>query len=74
MDVLRGPTVRIVSFASTGSQTLVGSGGTSTIVLACPPRDGSGHRHRLARQPHSRCDRDGAEPDRAGHEPQGIGR
>jgi RND superfamily putative drug exporter len=34
------PTVRIVSFASTGSQTLVGTGGTSTIVLAYPPRDG----------------------------------
>jgi RND superfamily putative drug exporter len=34
------PTVHIVSFASTGNQTLVGSGGTSTIVLAYPPQNG----------------------------------
>ncbi|MDT4932974.1 MAG: putative drug exporter of the superfamily, partial [Pseudonocardiales bacterium] len=35
------PTVPVVSYASTGSQTLVGTGGTSTIVLAYPPRQGS---------------------------------
>ena len=35
------PTVRVVSYASTGSQTLVGAGGTSTIVLAYPPRQGA---------------------------------
>jgi RND superfamily putative drug exporter len=34
------PTVRFVSFASTGSPVLVGTGGASTIVLAYPPKDG----------------------------------
>jgi RND superfamily putative drug exporter len=34
------PTVRVLSFASTGDQTLVGSGGRSTVVLAYPPHDG----------------------------------
>ena len=34
------PTLRVVSFASTGSPALVGTGGTSTIVLAYPSRDG----------------------------------
>ena len=34
------PTVRVVSYASTGSQTLVGAGGTSTVVLAYPPHQG----------------------------------
>ncbi|MBL7490530.1 MMPL family transporter [Frankia sp. AgB1.9] len=34
------PAVRLVSYASTGSQTLVGDGGTSTIVLAYPPQQG----------------------------------
>jgi putative drug exporter of the RND superfamily len=34
------PTVRIVSYASTGSRTLLGTGGTSTIVLAYPPKTG----------------------------------
>jgi RND superfamily putative drug exporter len=34
------PTVRVVSYATTGSKTLVGTGGTSTIVLAYPPQDG----------------------------------
>ena len=32
--------VRTVSYADTGNATLVGSGGTSTIVLAYPPHDG----------------------------------
>jgi len=32
------PTVRTVSYATTGSQTLVGTGGRSTIVLAYPPK------------------------------------
>jgi RND superfamily putative drug exporter len=35
------PSVRALSFASTGSQTLVGSGGTSTIVLVYPPVNGA---------------------------------
>jgi RND superfamily putative drug exporter len=35
------PTLRVVSYASTGSQTLVGTGGTSTIVLAYPPHQGA---------------------------------
>lgn len=35
------PTVRTVSYASTGSQTLVGTGGTSTMVLAYPAKEGS---------------------------------
>jgi RND superfamily putative drug exporter len=35
------PAVRVVSYATTGSQTLVGTGGESTIVLAYPPHDGS---------------------------------
>ena len=34
------PTLRTVSYATTGSATLVGTGGTSTIVLAYPPHDG----------------------------------
>ncbi|HEX8006874.1 MAG TPA: MMPL family transporter [Trebonia sp.] len=34
------PILRLVSYAATGSQALVGAGGTSTIVLAYPPRDG----------------------------------
>jgi RND superfamily putative drug exporter len=34
------PAVRLVSYASTGSQALVGTGGSSTIVLAYPPHDG----------------------------------
>ena len=34
------PSVRSLSFASTGSQTLVGSGGTSTIALVYPPQNG----------------------------------
>jgi RND superfamily putative drug exporter len=34
------PSLRIVSYATTGSQTLVGNGGTSTVVLAYPPKDG----------------------------------
>jgi RND superfamily putative drug exporter len=34
------PSLRIVSYASTGSQVLAGSGGASTIVLAYPPHDG----------------------------------
>ncbi|MGH3416576.1 MAG: MMPL family transporter, partial [Actinocrinis sp.] len=34
------PSMRSVSYASTGNQTLVGAGGTSTIVLAYPPHDG----------------------------------
>jgi len=34
------PTLRLVSYASTGSRTLVGSGGSSTLVLAYPPHDG----------------------------------
>jgi RND superfamily putative drug exporter len=34
------PTLRVVSYASTGSQTLVGSGGRSTVVLAYPPHNG----------------------------------
>ncbi|MFD7019892.1 MMPL family transporter [Streptomyces sp. NPDC059928] len=34
------PQLRVVSYASTGSQTLVGTGGTSTIVLAYPPKPG----------------------------------
>ncbi|MEZ0094880.1 MMPL family transporter [Streptacidiphilus sp. EB129] len=34
------PTLRTVSYATTGSQTLVGTGGTSTVVLAYPPHDG----------------------------------
>ena len=32
------PTIRTVSYATTGSQTLVGTGGRSTIVLAYPPK------------------------------------
>ncbi|MFE4627457.1 MMPL family transporter [Streptomyces mirabilis] len=34
------PSLRLVSYASTGSRTLVGTGGTSTIVLAYPPKPG----------------------------------
>jgi len=34
------PGVRIVSFASTGSATLVGAGGSSTVVLVYPPLAG----------------------------------
>jgi RND superfamily putative drug exporter len=34
------PAMRVVSYASTGSQALAGSGRTSTIVLAYPPHDG----------------------------------
>ena len=34
------PTLRVVSYASTGSRTLVGSGGRSTVVLVYPPHDG----------------------------------
>ncbi|MEV5753660.1 hypothetical protein AB0L00_38065 [Actinoallomurus sp. NPDC052308] len=34
------PTLRVVSYASTGSQTLVGSGGRSAVLLAYPPKDG----------------------------------
>ena len=34
------PSVRVVSYASTGSPTLVGTGNASTIVLAYPPHDG----------------------------------
>ncbi|MFF3991156.1 MMPL family transporter [Streptomyces sp. NPDC001797] len=34
------PGLRVVSYASTGSRTLVGTGGTSTIVLAYPPKPG----------------------------------
>lgn len=34
------PSVRVVSYASTGSSTLVGAGGRSTIVLAYPPHNG----------------------------------
>ena len=34
------PTVRVVSYASTGSATLIGTGGASTIVLVYPPHDG----------------------------------
>lgn len=35
------PTLRVVSYATTGgSQTLLGAGGTSTIVLVYPPRTG----------------------------------
>jgi RND superfamily putative drug exporter len=33
------PQLRLVSYASTGAQTLVGRGGTSTVVLAYPPHD-----------------------------------
>jgi RND superfamily putative drug exporter len=32
------PSLRLVSYATTGSQALVGNGGTSTIVLAYPPQ------------------------------------
>jgi len=35
------PGLREVSYASTGSRTLVGSGGRSTIVLLYPPRSGA---------------------------------
>jgi RND superfamily putative drug exporter len=35
------PGLREVSYASTGSRTLVGSGGKSTIVLVYPPRAGA---------------------------------
>lgn len=34
------PNVRVVSYANTGSSTLLGAGGRSTIVLAYPPHDG----------------------------------
>jgi RND superfamily putative drug exporter len=34
------PDMRTVSYAETGSQALVGTGGTSTIVLAYPPHTG----------------------------------
>ncbi|MGY5048432.1 MMPL family transporter [Streptomyces sp. 900105755] len=34
------PNLRLVSYASTGSRTLVGNGGRSTIVLAYPPKPG----------------------------------
>lgn len=34
------PSLRLVSYASTGSQALVGADGSSTIVLAYPPRNG----------------------------------
>jgi RND superfamily putative drug exporter len=34
------PTLREVSYASTRSQALVGTGGTSTLVLVYPPHDG----------------------------------
>ncbi|MFF3073407.1 MMPL family transporter [Kitasatospora sp. NPDC057904] len=34
------PELRVVSYASTGSRTLVGTGGASTIVLAYPPKPG----------------------------------
>jgi RND superfamily putative drug exporter len=34
------PSIRALSFASTGNQTLVGSGGTSTIALVYPPQNG----------------------------------
>ncbi|MFE9572964.1 MMPL family transporter [Streptomyces sp. NPDC006692] len=34
------PTMRTVSYASTGSQSLVGPNGTSTIVLVYPPHQG----------------------------------
>ncbi|WEO92701.1 MMPL family transporter [Streptomyces sp. FXJ1.172] len=34
------PQVRLVSYASTGARTLVGNGGTSTVVLAYPPHTG----------------------------------
>ena len=34
------PSLRLVSYASTGSRTLVGNGGKSTIVLAYPPKPG----------------------------------
>ncbi|WP_432840755.1 MMPL family transporter [Dactylosporangium sp. CA-092794] len=35
------PPVRTLSFAATGSQTLVGSGGRSTVVLVYPPANGA---------------------------------
>jgi len=35
------PAVRVVSYASTGSTALLGTGGTSTIVLAYPPHAGA---------------------------------
>lgn len=34
------PQVRLVAYASTGAQALVGRGSTSTVVLAYPPHDG----------------------------------
>ena len=34
------PTLRETSYASTGSQTLVGTGGTSTLILVYPPQHG----------------------------------
>lgn len=34
------PQLRLVSYASTGAQALVGTGGASTVVLAYPPHDG----------------------------------
>ncbi|MEU2339773.1 MMPL family transporter [Streptomyces sp. NPDC006654] len=34
------PSLRLVSYASSGSRTLVGNGGRSTIVLAYPPKPG----------------------------------
>jgi RND superfamily putative drug exporter len=34
------PGLRVVSYASTGNQVLVGSGGRSTVVLVYPPHDG----------------------------------
>jgi RND superfamily putative drug exporter len=35
------PGLRVVSYASTASRTLVGTGGGSTIVLVYPPREGA---------------------------------
>ena len=35
------PSIRTLSLASTGSQTLVGSGGTSTVVLVYPSQNGA---------------------------------
>ena len=34
------PSLRLVSYASTGAPALVGNGGASTVVLAYPPHDG----------------------------------
>jgi RND superfamily putative drug exporter len=39
--VKAAPTMRVVSYANTGSQTLIGTAGKSTVVLVYPPHQGN---------------------------------